>query len=77
MPNPVEGNSLVLKVFNESAFQVLIQVILEKDVQRFYDDRTVWRFWRRKDIPSDKDLSVASAAKLIDDIIALIQQAVI
>ena len=42
----VEGDGFVLEIFNESAFQIGIEIVLKKDVESFDDDLAVW--WLRR-----------------------------
>ena len=42
VPNTVEGDGFVLEIFNESAFQIGIEIVLQKDVESFDDYLAVW-----------------------------------
>jgi hypothetical protein len=77
MADPVERNCFVLKVLDERSFKVFVQIILKKNVQRLNNNQAVRRFWRRENVASNEYFGIASASELVDDIVPLVQQAVI
>jgi hypothetical protein len=73
----VEGDRFVLKVLDQCSFQVFIQIVLEKDVERFYDNRAVSRLGRGYNVTREIDLGVAAAAELLPDIVPFVQPAIV
>jgi hypothetical protein len=77
MSDTVKSDRLVLKILDQRPFEVIVEVVLQKDVQCFNDDGAVRRVWRCQHIASDKYLSIASAAELLDYVVTLVQSAII
>jgi hypothetical protein len=77
MSNAIERNSLVLKVFYQSAFEIVIDLILQKNIQRLDDNCVMRRARRGKYVAGNEDLGVTSAPEMIEHIVPLIQPAII
>ena len=77
VPNAVKGDRLILKILDQRAFEVGVEVILKKDVQGLDHNGAVRRLWRRERVPGDKYFSITAAAESVADIVSLVQPAVI
>jgi hypothetical protein len=77
MSDAVEGDCFVLKVLDQGAFKIVIQIVLEENIQGLDNNSVVGRIWRGENVARDVNLGVASAAELFDNVIPLVQPAVI
>ena len=61
MAHAVERDRFVLKIFDQRAFQIGVQIVLHKNVERFDDDPAVRRPGRSENIAGDVNFGVTSA----------------
>jgi hypothetical protein len=76
VPDAIEGDRLILKVFDKRPFKVLIDIVLEKNIKGLNDDDGLRRVSRRKYIACSKDLGIAAASELALNVVPFIDSAV-
>ena len=74
--NAVESDGFVLEIFDKGAFESSVEVVLQKDVKGFDDNRTVRRLGRGDSVAGHKYLGITAFPKLLADIVSPIQTAV-
>jgi hypothetical protein len=77
VPDPIEGDRLILKIFDESAFEVGIEIVLEEYVQCLNDHHAVRRLGRSQYVAGHEYLGVTSPAKLFAYIVTPVEAAVV
>src|SRR6185369_10344334 len=76
MSDTVESNSLVLKIRNQRSFELGIGLILQKNIESFYDDCSRSTIVCVQVI-GDVDFRIATTAKTFDDVIPSIESALL
>jgi hypothetical protein len=76
MADAIECDGFVLKILDERTFKIGIKVILQKDVQRLYDDLAVRGLRRRKGVTRDEDLGVTPAPEKFDYVVTFVDPAI-
>jgi hypothetical protein len=74
MPHPIQGNRLVLKILDQSAFEIEILITLKQDVQRF-DDHLAKAFIGGGQIAGHVNLGIAAATETVFDVVTAVNPA--
>ena len=74
MTDPIEGNCFILKILDESLFEISILITLKQHIQSFDDDFAELLVGRRQ-IARHVDFGIAAATETIFDVIASINPA--
>src|SRR5687768_5513822 len=73
MTNPIESNSLVLKVFNQRSLEIGVEIILKKNIKSLDHNQLVRRLVICEIVLRNKDLGIAPTAEPPDDIVPFVQ----
>jgi hypothetical protein len=73
----VEGNGFILEILYERAFQIGVEIVLQKDVKGLDDDGRMCRLRRCQDIASEVNFGIASPPERFTDIVPLVESAVV
>src|SRR5215204_1228938 len=76
MAHAVERNRFVLKIFDERAFEVGVQIVLHKDVEGFDDDFFMRRLRGGDSVQRDVNFGIAATTEELFDVVASVQAAV-
>jgi hypothetical protein len=77
MTNTVKSDRFVLKVLDQRSFEIVVEIVLEKDIKCLYDDIAVRGTMRRENIPRKVDLCVTASSKLLANIVSPVEAAII
>ena len=76
MADSVQSDGFVLKVFDESALEIGIEIILKENVQCLDNDLAMWSLRRRKSVTRDEDLGVTPAPEKFDYVVTFVDPAI-
>src|ERR1043166_1949230 len=74
--NAVQSDRFVLEILDQRPLQIVVKIVLEKDIQGLYHDLLMRRLKRCKDIVGEIDLGIAASAKLLVNIVSAVESAV-
>ena len=75
--NAIERDRFVLEVLNKSSFEVVVEIVLEKNIQCLYDDISVGRLRRRERVAREKDLGIAALTEPLAYVVAFVEPAIL
>jgi len=76
VPDTVQGDGFVLKIFDEGPLEVQVGFVLEIEVKSFDDDRA-WGSLRCRIIVRDVDLRITATAEALQDVVAAVESALL
>jgi hypothetical protein len=75
--NAVEGDRFILKVLDQSPFQIGVEIVLQKYVESLDNDRRLRRLRRSERVFRQKDLSITPTPELLQDVVPSIESATV
>ncbi|HVQ55778.1 MAG TPA: hypothetical protein VMS29_03390, partial [Pyrinomonadaceae bacterium] len=72
----VERDGLILEIFDKRSFEVVIKIVLQKNIKGFDYDLSVRRLRRRKRVMGEEDLGIAAATQFPLDVISPVKPAI-
>lgn len=76
MADSVKSDGFVLKVFDKSALEIGIEVVLKEDIQSLDNYLAMRGLRRRKSVTRDEDLGVAPAPEKFDYVVTFVDPAI-
>jgi len=77
MADTVERDRFILKIFYECAFEIGVEIVLKKDIERFDDDLAVRRVSGGNRITCEKYLGITAASQFPLNVVTPVKPAVV